>query len=155
MKFYVPIEIDVPEGFAANLDRDGTLTLIQRPPPPAEALEAAPPAETSPPLGSLTVESTRELLGAGTPVRVKQATDPIAMRGQMNQIPRRARMDLWIPAERAINDALQSVEALGAHPDLTAVVIKLGESQRAIADWYDGGAPGAAPSENGDGGTGS
>lgn len=60
----------------------------------------------------------------------------------MNDIPRRSRTDLWIPAEKAINDALQAVEALGAHPQLTDVVCMLSDAQRKIADWHDGGRPG-------------
>ena len=60
-----------------------------------------------------------------------------------NEIPRRADMQRWIPAERQISEAVQAVEQLGAHPDLTAIVIKLGEAQRALADWYDGGRAGA------------
>lgn len=60
----------------------------------------------------------------------------------MNAIPRRSRIDLWIPAETAIHDALIAVEALGAHPQLTEVVSMLSDAQRKIAEWYDGGSPG-------------
>lgn len=61
----------------------------------------------------------------------------------MIDIPRRADMQRWIPAEHQINEALQAVEALGAHPELTGVVTMLSDAQRRLADWYDGGRPGA------------
>lgn len=60
-----------------------------------------------------------------------------------NEIPRRSRMDHWIPAETAIHHALVAVENLGAHPQLTEVVCMLSEARRKIADWHDGGRPGA------------
>lgn len=63
----------------------------------------------------------------------------------MNDIPRRSRIDLYIPAETAIRNALIAVEALGAHPMLTEVVSMLGDAQRKIADWHDDGRPGGVP----------
>lgn len=60
-----------------------------------------------------------------------------------DEIPRRSDMQRWIAAEHQIYDAIQAVEALGAHPELTAVVVMLGNAQRKLADWYDGGRPGA------------
>lgn len=60
-----------------------------------------------------------------------------------NEIPRRADMLRWIPAEHQISDAIADVERLGAHPELTEVVVMLGNAQRRLADWYDGGRPGA------------
>lgn len=59
-----------------------------------------------------------------------------------NEIPRRARIDLLIPAETAIRAAIAEVENLGCHEELTRVVVMLGDAQRKVADWYDGGAPG-------------
>lgn len=63
----------------------------------------------------------------------------------MNAVPRRSRIDLMIPAELAIRDALIAVEALGAHPKLTEVVSTLSDAQNKVADWHDGGRPGGAP----------
>lgn len=63
----------------------------------------------------------------------------------MNDIPRRCRIDLYIPAETAIRNALIAVEALGAHPKLTEVVSMLSDAQSKIADWHDGGRPGGVP----------
>lgn len=47
------------------------------------------------------------------------------------------------PQERAIANALEEVEALGAHPSLTDVSVLLSDAQRKLADWHDGGRPGA------------
>jgi hypothetical protein len=58
-----------------------------------------------------------------------------------NEIPRRARMDHWIPAERAIYDAKQAVESVGAHLFLTQAVILLGRAQDKVADFVDGYEP--------------
>jgi hypothetical protein len=52
-------------------------------------------------------------------------------------------MQRWIPAEHQISDAVQAVEALGAHPQLTEVVTMLSDAQRKLAEWYDGGRSGA------------
>ena len=60
-----------------------------------------------------------------------------------NEVPRRARIDLAIPAETAIRAAIAEVEKLGCHEELTRAVILLGDAQRKVADWYDGGAIGA------------
>jgi hypothetical protein len=53
-------------------------------------------------------------------------------------IPRRNRLDLWVPAELAISDAMRAVEAAGAHPRLTDAVVLLGQAQNAVADFVDG-----------------
>jgi hypothetical protein len=55
-----------------------------------------------------------------------------------NNIPRRNRMDLYTPAEKAISDAVQAVEMAGAHPRLTDAVNLLQEAQKAVADFVDG-----------------
>ena len=52
-------------------------------------------------------------------------------------IPRRARMDLYTPAEKAIREALNTVEEAGAHPLLTEAVILLGEAQDKVADFVE------------------
>ena len=55
-----------------------------------------------------------------------------------DQIPRRNRIDLMTPAEKAIYDAIQVVEEAGAHELLTKAVVLLGEAQEAVADYVDG-----------------
>jgi len=52
-------------------------------------------------------------------------------------ISRRNRRDMWTPEEVAIHDALDAVEALGAHPLLTDVVVLLGHAQSKLADYID------------------
>ena len=53
-------------------------------------------------------------------------------------IPRRARMEQWSPAERAIYDALQAVEAMPADERLTDAVVLLGAAKDSVADYLDG-----------------
>lgn len=53
-------------------------------------------------------------------------------------IPRRDRLDLHTPAELAIRDAVDAVEAAGAHPHLTKAVVLLAEARNAVADFVDG-----------------
>jgi hypothetical protein len=55
-----------------------------------------------------------------------------------NEIPRRARIDLFTPAEKAIFDAMIAVEALPASEHLTAAVILLGKAKDRVADFVDG-----------------
>lgn len=55
-----------------------------------------------------------------------------------NEIPRRVRIDLFVPAEKAIYDAVQSVEAMPPDVRLTRAVNKLGEAQALVADFVDG-----------------
>lgn len=59
----------------------------------------------------------------------------------MNEIPRRNRIDLYTPAERAIREAMLAVEAAGADTRLTDAVILLGEAHEAVADFVDGVQP--------------
>jgi hypothetical protein len=54
------------------------------------------------------------------------------------EIPRRARLDLFTPAERAIYDAVQAVEAVGADVRLTDAVILLQAARDSVADYVDG-----------------
>lgn len=55
-----------------------------------------------------------------------------------NDFPRRNQMDLWCPAEKAIHDAMQAVEAMTADTRLTAAVVLLGQARDRVADFVDG-----------------
>jgi hypothetical protein len=55
-----------------------------------------------------------------------------------NEIPRRARIDLYTPAELAIRDALIAVEAVGADERLTEAVNFLDLAQEHVANYVDG-----------------
>ena len=64
--------------------------------------------------------------------------------------PRRCRIDLFTPAEKAIYEAVQAVEALPPDERLTNAVILLGRARDLVADFVDGvplgeGYPRAAP----------
>lgn len=54
-----------------------------------------------------------------------------------DEIPRRIRLDKFTPAERAIWDAIQAVEVVGADPLLTEAVILLGKAKDKVADYVD------------------
>ena len=54
-----------------------------------------------------------------------------------NGAPRRIRMDLYSPAEKAISDAMAAVEKAGAHPLLTDAVTLLAQAKDKIADYVD------------------
>ena len=56
---------------------------------------------------------------------------------QTNDIPRRIRLDLFTPAEKAIYDAVGEVEKAGAHPLLTEAVILLQKARDKVADYVD------------------
>ncbi len=56
----------------------------------------------------------------------------------MNEIPRRACLDRLTPAERAIFDAMQAVEAMAADPQLTDAVVLLQQARDRVADYVDG-----------------
>jgi len=53
-------------------------------------------------------------------------------------VPRRIDMLRWTPAERAIYEAIQAVEALPPDVRLTDAVILLGQAQTKVADFVDG-----------------
>jgi hypothetical protein len=53
------------------------------------------------------------------------------------EIPRRNRLDLNTPAERAIYDAMQEVEKIGADTRLTEAVILLSKAKELVADFID------------------
>jgi hypothetical protein len=55
-----------------------------------------------------------------------------------NDIPRRARIDKFVPAEKAIYDAVAAVEALPPDPRLTDAVILLQRARDVVADFVDG-----------------
>lgn len=57
--------------------------------------------------------------------------------GEYN-MPRRACIDAFTPAELAIRQAKTEVENLGADLLLTQAVIKLAEAQNLVADWLEG-----------------
>lgn len=52
-------------------------------------------------------------------------------------IPRRHRIDLFIPAERAIREAQLAVEDAGTHPLLTEATILLGQARDKVADYAE------------------
>lgn len=53
-------------------------------------------------------------------------------------IPRRANLQQFTPAERAIYDAVQAVEALPADVRLTDAVVLLQAARDSVADYVDG-----------------
>lgn len=55
-----------------------------------------------------------------------------------DNVPRRARLDLFTKAERAIYDAVQEVEALAADVRLTDAVVLLQAARESVADYVDG-----------------
>lgn len=54
-----------------------------------------------------------------------------------NEIPRRARLDLNTPAEKAIYEAMQEVEKLPADVRLTDAVNLLAKAKDLVADFVD------------------
>ncbi len=56
----------------------------------------------------------------------------------MSNIPRRSQMTQWTPAERAIYEAVQAVEAMPADPRLTEAVVLLQAARDYVADFVDG-----------------
>lgn len=56
-----------------------------------------------------------------------------------NKIPRRVRIDLNCPAEKAIYLAIVEVEKLGANPGLTKAVQLLVEAKGLISDYINDG----------------
>lgn len=55
-----------------------------------------------------------------------------------DEIPRRARVDLWCDAEKAIQAAVDAVEAMPADVRLTDAVNQLWEARQSVADYVDG-----------------
>lgn len=56
---------------------------------------------------------------------------------ETRELPRRVYMDMWSPAERAIYDAAQAVEGMGADVRLTEAVNLLAEARNRVADYVD------------------
>ena len=54
-----------------------------------------------------------------------------------NNVPRRARLDLNTPAEKAIFDAMQEVEKLPADVKLTEAVNLLSKAKDLVSDFVD------------------
>jgi len=54
-----------------------------------------------------------------------------------NEIPRRSRLDLNTPAEKAIYDAMQEVEKLPADVKLTEAVTLLAKAKDLVSDFVD------------------
>ena len=54
-----------------------------------------------------------------------------------NEIPRRNRLDLNVPAEKAIYDAMQEVEKLPADVKLTEAVNLLAKAKDLVSDFVD------------------
>lgn len=54
-----------------------------------------------------------------------------------NEIPRRNRLDLNVPAEKAIYDAMQEVEKLPADVKLTEAVTLLAKAKDLVSDFVD------------------
>lgn len=55
----------------------------------------------------------------------------------MNTIPRRIRLDLMTPAEKAITTSMQEVESAGCDPLLTEAVTLLSQAREKVADYVD------------------
>jgi hypothetical protein len=56
----------------------------------------------------------------------------------MSEFPRRIRIDRFTVGEKAIHDAVEAVETMGADERLTRAVILLGQAKEAVADFVDG-----------------
>jgi hypothetical protein len=56
----------------------------------------------------------------------------------MNEWPRRSDLQRMVPAERAIFDAVQAVEAAGADVRLTDAVVLLQAARESVSDFVDG-----------------
>lgn len=55
-----------------------------------------------------------------------------------NEIPRRNRLDLNTPAEKAIHEAIQEVEKVGVDSKLTDIVVMLANAKEKLSDYIDG-----------------
>jgi len=55
----------------------------------------------------------------------------------MSERPRRIDMRRWSTGERAIQEAVDVVESMGAHELLTEAVILLGRARDTVADYVD------------------
>lgn len=83
-----------------------------------------------------TVAETALGAEAGTQSGTREAG---AQKGEsMSETPRRADTQRWTPAERAIYDAMQAVEAMAADVRLTDAVVLLDAARNSVADYIDG-----------------
>ena len=60
-------------------------------------------------------------------------------------LPRRIRYECFTPAEIAIYDAVQAVEAMPADTRLTEAVVLLQQARDKVADYVDDGLPNTDP----------
>jgi hypothetical protein len=75
-----------------------------------------------------------------TPEQIEEITTLVSrIRARNEAIPRRIDRTRMTPAERAITDAMQAVEIVGAHTLLTDAVILLGQAREKVADYVDRG----------------
>lgn len=65
---------------------------------------------------------------------LKKATENMKV---TDSIPRRIRLDLMVPAELAIYNAVQEVEKLGADTRLTEIVVMLDQAKDLVSDYVD------------------
>ena len=68
---------------------------------------------------------------------------------EAREAPRRCYVDLMVPAEKAILDAMYAVEAMAADVRLTDAVILLGQAKDKVSDFVDSAAP-AVPAQGED-----
>lgn len=97
------------------------MSLVPTPCPKCGRYHSCPPTEPSP-----------ELLAEAEAYWRASLPDPATL-----GVPRRACLDRMTPAERAISDAIQAVEAIGADPLLTDAVVLLGQAKSKVADYVD------------------
>jgi hypothetical protein len=75
---------------------------------------------------------------AGGAVRdIRAGLIPYEQQPKIGWSARRNRVDHWTPAERAIQDAVDAVEAAGADIRLTDAVVLLADARTAVADFVD------------------
>lgn len=78
---------------------------------------------------------TKYALYKATPENIKRLRILDALYDK--EIPRRNRLDLSTPAELAIRQAVNAVEAAGCHPLLTDAVNLLNQAREKVADYVD------------------
>ena len=59
------------------------------------------------------------------------------MADQQSLSPRACRIDQFSPAEKAIYNAQQAVESVGAHPALTEAAVLLAQARAKVAEYVD------------------
>lgn len=76
-------------------------------------------------------EISRGLTGSST------TTPTVNVKSDDTSIPRRMCVDKWLPAEKAIYDAVLEIEKMGNSVGLTDAVNKLNEARELVADFID------------------